>query len=244
MDDTAAHTSAPPNCRTHNGKITIENTVTGQHRTFSIATVMTEDSPLQGKRIISLLIGSNNESDYKGFAFVDEKGVHVWKRMRGTDGQLSEYEKYARMLEHPERYERKGCVYHIEGHCRVCNRLLTVPESIQTGIGPVCAGRAPVARPAAGIAETTETTGIAGKVRDIQQHLLSHTGEPSRLMTEHSALSWPVSEWPLMVRLVGDSEPKEFARANRFLQGHGEDQDLGGYDYVSADGWTLTIFND
>jgi hypothetical protein len=31
-------------------------------------------------------------------------------------------------------------VWH-EGHCMRCGRALTVPESISTGLGPVCAGR-------------------------------------------------------------------------------------------------------
>lgn len=31
-------------------------------------------------------------------------------------------------------------IYHV-GKCGACGRALTVPESIQTGLGPVCAGR-------------------------------------------------------------------------------------------------------
>ena len=43
------------------------------------------------------------------------------------------------VAEDPERLSR-GAFLH-EGRCGKCNRKLTVPESIRTGIGPVCAGR-------------------------------------------------------------------------------------------------------
>jgi hypothetical protein len=118
-----------------NGTYTIENTETGDYRTFKIKTVL--DGDLEGKRIVSLLTGSDNQNDYKGFAFLFDHGIVVWKKYRGTN-----FEHLARMLwaalndALPERYD----ILH-EGTCIRCNRPLTCPESIRTGIGPVCAGR-------------------------------------------------------------------------------------------------------
>lgn len=38
------------------------------------------------------------------------------------------------------RWADKGFTIMGEGRCIRCNRLLTEPNSIKTGIGPVCAG--------------------------------------------------------------------------------------------------------
>jgi Family of unknown function (DUF6011) len=123
----------------HNGFITIHNPSTGNHRTFHIETVMGDDA-LAGKRIVRLLTGLDRDdpSHWRGFAFADEFGVHVWKRFRGT-GKPSDYERFARMLSETQRYADRGIRYMISGTCRRCNRVLTNPASIDSGIGPVCA---------------------------------------------------------------------------------------------------------
>lgn len=127
--------------RIFNGKYTVQNRVTGEHRTFQIKTQKEDASFAPGKRILSLLTGSNNESDYTGFAFVTEEGINVWSSKRGGD-----FDKYANLLwsltqdgglsVFATRYSLM-----VEGRCIVCNRALTTPESILTGIGPVCDGR-------------------------------------------------------------------------------------------------------
>lgn len=118
----------------HNGYITIHNTNTGNHRTFRIETV--KGGALDGKRIVSLLIGPDRDDDsaWRGFAFVDEFGIRVWKRFR----ESGDFVKFARMLETPSKYEAKGCRYLIEGRCRRCNRILTNPSSLTDGYGPIC----------------------------------------------------------------------------------------------------------
>ena len=55
--------------RRYNGAITVTNPATGNHRTFRIHTVRT--GGLKGSRVVGLLIGSNNESDYLSFGFVN-----------------------------------------------------------------------------------------------------------------------------------------------------------------------------
>lgn len=131
---------------THNGKITIKSP-TGQHRTFCIKTQKDDANFAPGERIISLLDGPDNENDYKQFGFVKEGGlIVVWRKYRGSVGdngyEPSAYERYAKMLMHVEHYERLGAQYMFATSCRRCNRTLTTPESIQSGIGPICAGRA------------------------------------------------------------------------------------------------------
>lgn len=119
--------------RTHNGRITASNPATGNHRTFRVRTQPQDAKFAPGKRVVSLLVGPDNESDYQGFAFVDEFGIQVWRSKLG-----GVYETYARMLANPDAWAEKGVEWQFEGRCRVCNRALTDPVSIELGIGPVC----------------------------------------------------------------------------------------------------------
>jgi len=123
----------------YNGKVTVLNTLTGGHRTFSIRTV--KRGALKGRRVVALLTGQDNQSDYISFGFVNAGGtVYVWKtKQTNADGELSDYCTFARMLSNPERYP--NCEYKMSVLCRCCNRELTTPESIDSGIGPVCAAR-------------------------------------------------------------------------------------------------------
>lgn len=130
MSTTAEHFSI----MTHNGRITIENTNRGTHRTFQVRTQPDDAKFAPGTRILSLLTGSDNESDYLGFAFVRDEQVILWKKYR-----TEQYQRLVDVLLRPEHYESLGCRYLYEGRCRRCNRTLTTPESIQSGIGPVCA---------------------------------------------------------------------------------------------------------
>lgn len=123
---------------THNGTVTINNPATGNHRTFKVSTVQNKNSGLYGKRIVALLSGPNNEHDYVGFGFVTDQGdIKIWKKKSGN----KIWHTYRDMLLNPSKWMDKGVEYMVEGHCRMCNRTLTVPESIESGIGPVCAGR-------------------------------------------------------------------------------------------------------
>jgi hypothetical protein len=118
--------------KTHNGEITIANPETGGHRTFKINTA--RKGGLEGRRIVSLLDGPDNETSYSGFGFAEAAGVKVWRKKADS----KTYRTYASMIEDPAKWEAKGLVYLFSEKCRVCNRKLTDPISIQLGIGPVC----------------------------------------------------------------------------------------------------------
>jgi hypothetical protein len=123
---------------THNGKITVSNVNTGQHRTFKVNTQPQDARFAAGKRVVSLFVGQDNQNpfEYKGFGFVNSAGtVQVWRRYKDT-----EFEVFGRMLSNVSYFERKGAEYLFSGRCIRCNRELTNPDSIRSGIGPVCAG--------------------------------------------------------------------------------------------------------
>jgi hypothetical protein len=122
----------------HDGMVTIHNTATGNHRTFRIRTCPKGD--FARRRIVSLLVGPDTSSggDWQSFAFADDFGVKPWRKFRGQDGRRSDWEVFAGMLEDPTKWEGKGARYLIEGRCRRCYRVLTVPSSLASGLGPEC----------------------------------------------------------------------------------------------------------
>jgi ABC-type Zn uptake system ZnuABC Zn-binding protein ZnuA len=129
-------TIAAPSLILFNGSRTIRNRGTGEHRTFKVRTVLKGN--LEGKRIIALLTGPDNTSHYKGFGFVTDNGIQLWHKY--SNDKL--WKAYAYMITKiviekdsgwTNRYEHM-----LEGHCCRCNRLLTHPGSIETGIGPEC----------------------------------------------------------------------------------------------------------
>lgn len=125
-----------------NGRYTIQNRRSGEHRTFEIKTQDEDAKFAPGKRVVALLSGPDNTADYMGFGFAGDDGIEVWRSKRGA-GKKSEFEHYAAMLwslaldagfsPFSETYQLM-----MEGTCYVCNRVLTEPLSITTGIGPVC----------------------------------------------------------------------------------------------------------
>lgn len=138
-------TMEKPVAKLFNGRYTIESTQTGLHRTFWIETQAPDAEFAPGKRVVSLLTGSQNDDpdSYTGFGFVDDVGVHVWPS-KCAKGDL--WVKFADMLWTLaldgafSPWAEKGFRIHQEGHCIRCNRVLTTPASIAAGIGPICAG--------------------------------------------------------------------------------------------------------
>jgi hypothetical protein len=127
--------------RIFNGRFTIES-ASGQHRTFQIRTQKPDAEFAPGKRVLSLLVGPENTANYKGFAFVDEEGIHVWA---SKAKQSDVYETYAEQLWSLaldgafSLWADVGYRIMMAGRCFRCGRPLTVPQSIRDGIGPVCA---------------------------------------------------------------------------------------------------------
>ena len=128
----------------YNGTYTI-TAPSGEHRTFRVKTQAGDANFAPGQRIVELLVGQDNENDYKGFGFVSETGIQVYRRFR--DNGKSFHELAAKMLwslgteGEASGYYAKGCRLLLEKRCMRCNRKLTNPTSILTGIGPECAGR-------------------------------------------------------------------------------------------------------
>lgn len=126
----------------YNGAITITSPRDGSHKTFEIKTKKLDSKFAPGKRVLAMLTGPDNTRDYTGFAFIDESGAYVWRKQRTSD-----FETYAKMVHsmstegENSRYFKWGYRLTQERACVRCNRRLTHPESIESGIGPECATR-------------------------------------------------------------------------------------------------------
>lgn len=115
-----------------NGTYTLHNTKKNTHRTFKIHTV--RKGELIGKRIVSLLTGNDNENAYTSFGFFNNNGIFVWKSKQ-TETFINYADFLFKMLNGAKCDTVKVLC---EKTCLICNRKLTHPESIESGIGPEC----------------------------------------------------------------------------------------------------------
>lgn len=149
---------APTAPNVHHGTYTIQHATRG-HFTLKLYTVTTGSPDFVGKRIIALLVGPDNTSNYRGVAFWndEERFASCWRRFQGTrhvhldgkhwqpDGLSSTQNKLCIWADLVNRgaegyWGQEGYTLLLEGRCSVCNRKLTTPESIELGIGPKCRG--------------------------------------------------------------------------------------------------------
>ena len=108
----------------------------GSYRTLRVKTQEAGAKFAPGEQIVSFLSGSDNESDYTGFAFLKPDGrTFVWKRFKENGALALALNVLTRDP------EAAGQEYSLRSNrCRRCNRTLTVPASINRGYGPVCDG--------------------------------------------------------------------------------------------------------
>ncbi len=138
-----------------NGTYTIQNTVTNDHITVKIETIKDVDSKLFGQRIISLMVGSDNESSYLGIGFFDSvAGVKIWKKAESNlvafnARRVKNGKKeiildalmpvvWSLVVKGKESKFAKIFTVTASKTCVICNRKLTTPFSLLTGIGDKC----------------------------------------------------------------------------------------------------------
>jgi uncharacterized protein DUF6011 len=102
------------------------------HRTFRVVLHKEDSSFAPGSTTIEYLCGSDNDHDYKGFAFIKGGRLQVWKRFRGED--------FSRLITDAEAFLADPASPKVQAslHCLRCNATLTTPTSIAQGMGPTC----------------------------------------------------------------------------------------------------------
>lgn len=133
-----------------NATITLRSPKTGERFTYRVkkARKLTETAPkLSPLYFIALLSGPDNTSDYQYLGTCrSSDGVSLPKFSVGRKSKISIGAPSARafdfFMKTLDQVKDDGYtaveVFH-EGRCGRCNRKLTVPESIELGLGPKCA---------------------------------------------------------------------------------------------------------
>jgi hypothetical protein len=92
---------------------------------------------------VALLVGPSNEEDYSylGTIFVDNLNYrHGVKSRIAFEAPGAVAFDYCWAFLRDGKMPASAEVYH-EGRCGKCGRTLTTPESVASGLGPVCGGR-------------------------------------------------------------------------------------------------------
>jgi len=133
-----------------NSVFTVENTRTGGRFTFKVK--LAKNSNGNGRTwFVGLLSGPDNTSDYSYMGCIFESGLapagrcYTFKRTAKSriSDQAPSHVAFKWSFERIVSGSLPECVkvWHM-GRCGRCGRALTVPESIATGLGPVCASKA------------------------------------------------------------------------------------------------------
>jgi len=130
-----------------NATLTLRSAVTGTRFTYKVRLAANQDENTPTERrtwFVKLLCGSDNNSDYRYIGFIrGGRFVHgAGKSFASVDApSVIAFGWFVRTIVFGQKANEKLEVWH-EGCCGRCGRKLTVPESIETGMGPDCAEKA------------------------------------------------------------------------------------------------------
>lgn len=116
--------------------LTLASRKTGDHLTYKITKA--EDGRVF---FVSFLNGPDNTSHYAYMGIIrdcDKEFKHTVKSRAKEDAKVSKaFRWFLAQVVHNHKLPDELEVFH-EGRCGRCGRKLTVPESIENGIGPEC----------------------------------------------------------------------------------------------------------
>lgn len=125
---------------------TIRNFVYGGNATFTLVSRKTgnrytykcvKSDKTANLFFASVMFGPDNTSDFAYMGAFGQTPLHETKRtkIRATDIR---FKAFAWFLNHLQQGDVSDIEFWHEGKCACCGRKLTVPESIEIGIGPEC----------------------------------------------------------------------------------------------------------
>jgi|SRR5215469_393290 len=128
-----------------NAKVTLQSLKTGIHFTYKVQRAENRDGTPANRWFVKVLNGPDNDSDYAYIGLIDTK-------LNGTVFRQTDKARYKAdatcvkafvfFWTHVERgHLPTDLVVRHEGSCGRCGRTLTVPSSIDLGIGPECASK-------------------------------------------------------------------------------------------------------
>jgi hypothetical protein len=117
-----------------NSRFTLVSPKTGTRFTYRVS--KPKDGDKDNFFFVSLLNGPNNETDYTYVGIIANNQIRLTKKSKvGADAPS--YKALDFTLRHLLHNNLPVEFWH-EGKCCRCGRTLTVPESIDRGIGPEC----------------------------------------------------------------------------------------------------------
>jgi len=132
-----------------NATLTLKSLASGGHYTYRIVQAKNKDTGKPERRyFVSLLVGPDNTSNYEYMGLVEhhasgELGFRLTKASK-TSYEAASTRGFMWLIGcvNRERDISDCAEVHHAGKCSACGRKLTTPESIKSGLGPVCAARA------------------------------------------------------------------------------------------------------
>lgn len=121
-------------------------TVRGAQKRFTFKVTQPKFEGSENLRFVKAMTGPDNENSYSYFAMLIRKQGRWTLRYAGPKAKLRVDDErvnafswfFSRVLNGPNI--PNGLEIWHEGKCGCCGRTLTVPESIESGLGPICAG--------------------------------------------------------------------------------------------------------
>lgn len=117
----------------------------GSHVTYKVEKLPVTETFRRETYVVSMMIGSDNETDYLYIGVLSEHlgQVCITRRSPHSIKQDARFRLLNRVLarvwgDDHKAYEQHGYRTIHSGHCGRCGRKLTTPESCDTGIGPEC----------------------------------------------------------------------------------------------------------
>jgi hypothetical protein len=111
----------------------------GERRTLQIKPPVTDAGTFEGWQFVRFLNGPDNDSNFTNFGFRKAGASTVQIKAKYADATILIKALEGLLTGNKEARKEMGVTYAKEsGNCFVCGRTLTVPESIDAGIGPIC----------------------------------------------------------------------------------------------------------
>jgi hypothetical protein len=119
--------------------ITLKNNATEERRTYKITQPKKEKDNDKAVYWVSVMTGSDNEKSYSFIGSVFGKDTYRHSAKSKLNPQNTSVRGFEYLLNaiKTDKIAPTMEIWH-EGVCCRCGRKLTVPESIETGIGPEC----------------------------------------------------------------------------------------------------------
>jgi hypothetical protein len=135
-------------CLAGNSYFTLVSTKTQVRFTYRMNKTEPDANGKEGKvsHFVALLTEPDNTHSYKYLGHIFRADGKYWhgnksKIHQGAPGAQGFIWFYEKVIQQGKRPTDLGLEFWHEGRCGKCGRKLTVPESIERGIGPECASR-------------------------------------------------------------------------------------------------------